>query len=206
MRLIRKIGLIFSPSLYLRSIKAIYYVSQELSHSEFLHKLLIEEKVDKFLEVGVNEGVNLFYLAKRNPNIIFYGVDPYYSSEFEIEEIVHGTQKTIYENDKYNQMLLRIRKLKFNNVHLVKKTSLEAAKDYDDEELDFVFIDGDHSYQNVKEDIHLWLPKIKVGGYLAGHDFSLEWFSVVRAVEDTIGLNKIIVNVPAKVWIYRKSV
>jgi hypothetical protein len=205
MRLISKIATIFSPSLYLRSLRAIYNASQELSHSELLNKLIKDEKIENFLEVGVNEGKNLFFLAKKNPNVVFYGVDPYYQTVSEIEEVIHGIHTTFYKNDKYTEMLDRIRNLKLNNITLIKKTSVQASNDFSDCELDFVFIDGLHSYENVVEDINLWLPKVKKGGVLAGHDFSLEWFSVVRAVEDTIGLNNILVDVPSKVWFYIKD-
>jgi len=52
-------------------------------------------------------------------------------------------------------------------------TKSEAAnKDFDKESLDFIFIDGDHTYEGVKEDIKLWLPKLKRGKILAGHDYN----------------------------------
>jgi predicted O-methyltransferase YrrM len=193
------------PKKLRRFLKNIYYLTNSHSHSELLDDFLSKNKISNFLEIGVNEGSNLFYLAKKHPNIFFWGVDPYYQTVSEIEEVIHGIHKTVYENDKYTQMLDRIRNLKLDNITLIKKTSFQASNDFSDCELDFVFIDGLHSYENVVEDINLWLPKVKKGGVLAGHDFSLEWFSVVRAVEDTIGLNNIIVDVPSKVWFYIKD-
>lgn len=52
-----------------------------------------------------------------------------------------------------------------------RMTSLEATKLVEDESLDFVFIDGMHTYEAVKEDIKAWLPKIKKGGILSGDDY-----------------------------------
>jgi|ETNvirenome_6_85_1030632.scaffolds.fasta_scaffold08475_2 hypothetical protein len=43
---------------------------------------------------------------------------------------------------------------------------------FDDRHMDFVYIDGDHSYEAVKQDIADWWPKIKQGGILAGHDYN----------------------------------
>jgi hypothetical protein len=57
--------------------------------------------------------------------------------------------------------------------------SLEAVKHVPD--LDFVFIDADHSYPAVKADIAAWMPKVKVGGWLCGHDYDLR--AVKRAVD-----------------------
>jgi hypothetical protein len=63
-------------------------------------------------------------------------------------------------------------------------TSLEAAKLYPDNSLDFVLIDASHDYPSVHADILAWLPKVKSGGILAGDD--LPWFGVKRAVDELL--------------------
>jgi beta-1,4-mannosyl-glycoprotein beta-1,4-N-acetylglucosaminyltransferase len=64
----------------------------------------------------------------------------------------------------------------------IRLPSVEAAKLYENETLDFVFVDAAHDYDNVKADIAAWLPKIKKGGIIAGHD---AWYPPVkRAVEE----------------------
>ena len=55
---------------------------------------------------------------------------------------------------------------------------------YEDNSLDFVFIDASHKYIDVKEDIINWLPKIRKGGILAGDDFS--WSGVRRALKELL--------------------
>jgi len=50
--------------------------------------------------------------------------------------------------------------------------STEAATEYEDHSLDFVWIDGDHSYEAVVQDITAWLPKVKPGGWMGGHDYN----------------------------------
>ena len=62
-------------------------------------------------------------------------------------------------------------------------TSHEASSFFENETLDFVFIDGDHSYQGVLSDIQDYLPKIKKGGYISGHDTQSE--DVLRAIYDS---------------------
>lgn len=61
----------------------------------------------------------------------------------------------------------------YNNITKKKKTSSEAVLDFEDESLDFVYIDGAHDYTNVINDINSWLPKIKKSGYIGGHDINI---------------------------------
>jgi predicted O-methyltransferase YrrM len=67
---------------------------------------------------------------------------------------------------------------------LMKMISHDAAKQYSDE-IAFLFIDGGHSYETVKQDIEDWLPKIKVTGVVAFHDmFTPHITGVARAVTE----------------------
>ena len=70
--------------------------------------------------------------------------------------------------------------------------SLEAAELFHRTErvVDMVFIDADHDYKNVYQDICAWWPLVEKGGLLAGHDYSLEWPGVVSAVDEVIGAAK----------------
>lgn len=52
-----------------------------------------------------------------------------------------------------------------------QEVSWESSRHYADKSLDFVFIDADHSYESVKKDILAFLPKVKSGGVICGHDF-----------------------------------
>jgi len=53
----------------------------------------------------------------------------------------------------------------------IRKTSMEAVKDFENESLDFVYIDWNHELKYVIEDIHEWLKKLKKGGCICGHDY-----------------------------------
>jgi hypothetical protein len=77
--------------------------------------------------------------------------------------------------------------------------SQQAVSLYEDESLDFVFIDDDHSYENIVKEIPLWLAKVKKGGILAGHDY--DFGDVKRAVHELLG------ELPEQqghVWCYQK--
>jgi cephalosporin hydroxylase len=53
---------------------------------------------------------------------------------------------------------------------------------------DLVYIDGMHTYDQVKKDIQNYLPFIKKGGFIAGHDYSSTWLGVIDAVNQTVGI------------------
>ena len=54
---------------------------------------------------------------------------------------------------------------------MLRMKSIYAVDLFEDESLDFVYIDANHSYEGVKEDIRIWYPKVKKGGLLLGHDY-----------------------------------
>jgi hypothetical protein len=58
-----------------------------------------------------------------------------------------------------------------NKIKWIKAKSHEAYKEIEDSELDFVYIDGNHHYNHVRKDIQLYIPKVNIQGYIAGHDY-----------------------------------
>ena len=76
----------------------------------------------------------------------------------------------------------------YPNINKIKATSATAASLFDNHSLDMVYIDGDHSYLSVMEDLSLWINKIKESGWIAGHDYSSEFHpNVIKAVNDYLG-------------------
>jgi hypothetical protein len=63
-------------------------------------------------------------------------------------------------------------------------TSKEASQLFADNSIDGIFIDAAHEYEAVKEDLELWYPKVKSGGYFCGHDYSHGWPGVIKAVDE----------------------
>jgi len=99
-----------------------------------------------------------------------YCVDPY--KHFENDEYPDG-MNSLSQEQFDNLFLDTSRKLttKFGNrVEFIRKMSSDAATQFDDDSLDFVYIDGNHDYKYVLEDLNTWYPKIKPGGYLCGDD------------------------------------
>lgn len=89
------------------------------------------------------------------------------------------TLKKYLQNTKVN--------LPFLNLNIAQLPGQFAADMFEDESIDFMFIDGDHSTEAVLRDIEIWLPKVKKGGILAGDDIG--WATVRGAVEQKFGTN-----------------
>lgn len=80
------------------------------------------------------------------------------------------------------------------NIVKIKNNSVDASSLFDDEFFDFVYIDAGHTYQDVKNDIRAWRPKIKSGGTIGGHDYYTNGDSMVlEAVNEFFPLDQITV-------------
>jgi len=86
-------------------------------------------------------------------------------------------------------------------VHVWRLPSVWAAKLFEPESLDLVYIDGNHSYRSVKDDIRAWLPIVRTGGILAGHDYEPQYLGVIRAVDELL---EDVWFLPDTVWYVRK--
>jgi len=90
-------------------------------------------------------------------------------------------------------------------INVLSMDSLDAAKLYEDNSIDFIFIDADHKYDPVVKEIKAFMPKLKSGGIMAGHDYAAVMDAdnqVYNAVNDTLGINNITTD--KNVWIYEK--
>lgn len=129
----------------------------------------------KGIEVGVNRGINSWYMLTECQNIsTLIGVDHYQPYVDWDRPITKDEQDSNYKVLTKNMLLMGDR---FN---LIKESSQVAASTLDDDAYDFVFIDGGHSIKQVLMDLDSWYPKIRNGGLIAGHDSHL--FSVNFAV------------------------
>ena len=87
----------------------------------------------------------------------------------------------------------------FPNLRMIERDSLAAAEMFRGQELDFVFIDASHHYQDVLADIRAWLPKTR--RLIAGHDYSPScWPGVVQAVDEVFGAN--VKRAGISIWYY----
>ena len=79
----------------------------------------------------------------------------------------------------------RIKLAPYNAV-VIRASSMDALPYVEDGTLDFVFIDADHKYDSVAEDIREWSKKVRVGGIVSGHDYCIFKNSGNRGVIDAV--------------------
>ena len=134
------------------------------------------------VEVGVETGgFSAFILRKTNPQKL-YLVDCWCYQDPSVyddpDNLVDGHQERIYQDVK----------AKFSGdsrVEILREFSADAVNYFADESLDWVYIDANHGYEAVKEDLRLWWPKVKKGGMFSGHDYAVRpSFGVVQAVNE----------------------
>lgn len=151
-----------------------------------------------FVECGAWLGKSSAYLVDKasSKNIDVSIVDSWKGSINELQSSYVLASTT----DVYDVFISNMGNRKYRPI---KALSCEASLYFDNESCDIVFIDMEHTYEAVKNDIELWLPKVKAGGYLAGHDYTNDWIGVIQAVDEKLGKHNI--KIQDTCWIYKKE-
>lgn len=125
----------------------------------------------KFVEVGCWFGKSSVYLLERikekNANITVDFVDTWLGCPNERDQI--GVINQFGVDHVFLEFSKNI--AEFSGYNIYRNTSLLASEKYIDQSLDFVYIDASHTKESIVTDINSWLPKIKIGGVLGGHDY-----------------------------------
>jgi predicted O-methyltransferase YrrM len=136
----------------------------------WIEKLVKDNNFTIGAELGVHEGVTHFHLLDACPNLTMIGVDIYTGKQAVFWKAINKKTKQYGARSQFYRM----------------PTDLAANK-IKDESLDFVFIDADHKYYSVIADIKKWSPKVKIGGFVSGHD--CDHRGVKRALVEVYGKN-----------------
>lgn len=126
------------------------YTIEECSRDD-LPKFFVQMGYKIGAEIGVYKGIN----TKRylDAGLKMYAIDPWHRRESYFKE----SFKLL---DSYDDMCL-----------IIREESMSALRYFKDESLDFVYIDGNHTFRYVAEDIVEWSKKVKSGGVVSGHDY-----------------------------------
>ncbi len=140
---------------------------------------------DIFVEVGVWLGRSACYMAERIQSsgkaIQFFAVDVW--KVFDYEKRLLDDLKRMGNPDLMALFLENVDAAGVSEFVIpLRLESIRAARCFREKSLSFVYIDASHGYDQVCADIAVWLPKIKPGGMIAGHDYDRD--GVRRAVNE----------------------
>lgn len=155
-------------------------------HSEFLESVMVNGVIDTTKMIN-NLGLDIKVISPAAFKMMF---------DISAEDC---------PNEKmYQQFLMNIEPIK-DYINVVRKDSADAANDYEDSSIDFIYIDADHTYEGVMRDIQAWFPKMKKGSVMAGDDYyayagpNAPFKGLIRAVDDFFG-DKVKEDQTSGVW------
>lgn len=133
------------------------------------------------VEVGVSTGGHSEKILQLTNVTMLYSVDPYIPNPAGFAEDSMECMDVLYT-------WVKMRLSRFTNRStVVRAFSTDAALQFERHSIDFIFIDGDHSYQAVKADLNSWYDKVRPGGVIGGDDYATIWPGVPQAVKEFFG-------------------
>lgn len=138
-----------------------------------------------FAEIGVAKGATAIYLIER------FDIDKYYLVDKKLNLA------------RFNM----VSEAAYSRFEFMSMMSIDASRLVPDNSLDGCFIDASHDEFNVRQDCRAWLPKVRPGGFLCGHDYAQpKWPGVKVAIDDFFeeGTVMLMPAVNCSIWIYPK--
>lgn len=158
---------------------------------------------NEFADGWFNKGEGILYqkfVSKiKNGKIVEVGFFEGLSSSH-IKDLLKTNNNKCYSVNIHDRKRL-VENTKSWGIEFLHMTSVEASGKFENNSLDLVFIDANHAYKFVKEDIICWLPKVKIGGVLMGHDIDRYFKGVGIAVRELL----FPVEIVGRIWIYTKT-
>jgi len=161
------------------------------------------EDGETIVEIGGFKGMSTAYagieILRKNPTIRYHVVDHFKGSTEHQGSGPAGLGKEFQRNSEhlYLEWLQNIKPVD-EVVRGIRMDSKKAHEIYPDKSLAAVFIDGEHSFEDCLADIKNWLPKVRPGGYIGGHDYN--WKGVKKAVTKAFSNN---VTIAKRSWSFK---
>jgi hypothetical protein len=172
-------------------------------HGKTLRKLIVEHNLQVIAEVGVYKGAlsDMIFWWDDSREIVkqWWGIDAWDEEAHYHVTDWHGHTQAHWD---WFHALSCQKLVDHPQYRVIRLPSVEAAKLFPDEFFDFVYIDADHNYEPVMQDIESWYPLVKKGGIIGGHDFG-RW-GVKPAVEDSFGHDYVYIDL-GNVWLHFKK-
>lgn len=152
-----------------------------------------------WVELGSWTGKSVAYcvveLLKKNALGKFYAIDTWCGGE----ELKNNKNTKNIKEIFYKNIQPVIDK-----IEVIESLSWDAAIKFDDNSVDFCYVDAGHTYECVTKDLHAWWSKIKTGSYFGGDDYTKGHPGVQNAVWDFFGPKKIKVTRSGRCWFVKK--
>lgn len=137
------------------------------------------------VEVGVFKGEFSELLLNYSGLSKLYSVDPWIHQDGSVYSEDDSNLNNEEFGSIYDQVVEKLKKYGERSV-VLRKFSVDAARQFSDGSLDFVYIDANHSYEACREDMETWWPKLKRGGVFSGHDYRDDRFGVKKAADEFV--------------------
>ncbi len=185
---------------------------KQKGHGDFFLAEIEKEKPKFFLEVGVFHGVTARNVCEllheiHKDDFKYIGLDLFEETEETKKEIIPNTKfnnplkqiyfKYIKKQNPYSLDAVKDLLKKFEkNVHLIQGNSNKVLKKIDMSKIDYVFLDGGHEYNTVKDDLNNCIEVIKKGGSVLCDDYNLGSApGVKRAIDEFVKKNQLNVEI-----------
>ena len=177
-------------------------------HAEALIKLFSTRPRKIGCEVGVHAGETTASLLDNLPGINeYHAVDPWESYEkYNGSTYRKPGHKRLKTWSSVMQNFIDVTKPFSKKVFIHQATSVDAVSDFNDGYFDWIFIDANHDYPYIKENLEIWTPKVKMGGIVSGHDYNNgKWVGIKKAVDEFVPKDKLNVISECYVWWFERS-
>lgn len=124
-------------------------------------------------EIGVSTGKFSKHLCSCNKRLNLLAIDAWTLYPGYDDDLGRKTRITQDELDKHLERA-KERLARYKRCKIIRAFSLDAAKVIPDNSLDFVYLDANHEANAVMADILAWTPKVKKGGIICGHDYTVK--------------------------------
>jgi hypothetical protein len=137
-------------------------------------------KETKMLEIGSFMGESTFLFASMGIFNEVHCIEPFSGDFNEYKDYGddwNAIKREFWTNTRFFK----------DKIHLHQDFSYNMVDKFEDETFDMVYIDAYHDYKSVKDDLLSYLPKVKKGGIIAGHDYHDNWPGVKKAINEILG-------------------
>ncbi len=165
-----------------------------------LSDLINKYGLKRGVEIGVSTGGHSDAILKQTKVETLYSIDPWQTNPS-----LHMPNQVMFDI-LHLRVVSRLKRYGHRSI-VFRNYSYEIVEQFTNESLDFVFVDGDHTYAAVKKDLEDWYGKIRPGGFMAGDDYATVHPGVPQAVNEFFAKLNIQVHQDAgqpRIWWIRK--